>query len=716
MEPFHAKGPILNHYIVLFLAIFTLFTTPTAADGLLCTNYDVISTTQTIGSARYTTIKDNLAYVSTSSPSGLEIYDIQNPRSPKLLSRSESPWVNKLHIAGDYAFSATSSRNLAVFNIADPANPFLVDYVRFDEWIEDIATDGDNLFILFFELGLNIYDISGAPPENYDIQHTAHYEPANFTPSELAAHGNKVYLVSETELRILDTSDAFNPVPLGTLQTTFKNGPYGIKLFDQTIVIKASDPRFISIDVSDPQNPTQTTVIENDSLPSSNGFHFTENRFYQSGHSDGLAVYDISNLADINQLGFLRLPSNGSSFQLDTDPNHPGLGYISNLGSGLTLVDLNTVPAQPPIIQTVPTESVAGHDTADDLLAVVTVIHPDSNWYYDLNLYNAPDLLNPELLSTTRLSNSTANIQLAGNIAYMLTRDQNWGTDLHLYSIADQSNPVPVAIYNLESSIREYLIVDSIAYLATNDELQVVDFSNPSTPVLLGSHPLPQNPNQIILEGSTLFLAGTGLLSSYDVSDPTNPALIYQGSLPGGSATIDVQGQYAYVSWWGPENPSASGEYETGFKIIDISNPKNPTLLTYFHDSGLSCEALTIIDNTLYCANRWGGISIYDVTDPLAPSKITSYGSLGNPDGIEVNIKNQTAKIQGNRISILDLSNDCGPCPNDYTNDGIINSSDIFAFINLFKQQDPIADRTFDGHWDFYDISSFLTDIAQGCP
>ena len=67
-------------------------------------------------------------------------------------------------------------------------------------------------------------------------------------------------------------------------------------------------------------------------------------------------------------------------------------------------------------------------------------------------------------------------------------------------------------------------------------------------------------------------------------------------------------------------------------------------------------------------------------------------------------------------ISIIDLSDQCGPCRADFTNDGTLDSFDISAFITAFSISDPIADLNNDQRWNFFDVSEFLTAFAAGCP
>ena len=56
------------------------------------------------------------------------------------------------------------------------------------------------------------------------------------------------------------------------------------------------------------------------------------------------------------------------------------------------------------------------------------------------------------------------------------------------------------------------------------------------------------------------------------------------------------------------------------------------------------------------------------------------------------------------------------PCPADFTNDGLLNFSDVSAFLDAFGSNNPTADFTNDGSYNFLDISAFLLTYAAGCP
>lgn len=55
-------------------------------------------------------------------------------------------------------------------------------------------------------------------------------------------------------------------------------------------------------------------------------------------------------------------------------------------------------------------------------------------------------------------------------------------------------------------------------------------------------------------------------------------------------------------------------------------------------------------------------------------------------------------------------------CQADLNNDGQLNFFDVSAFLTALANQDSAADFTGDGQWNFFDVSAFLAAFAAGCP
>ncbi len=57
-----------------------------------------------------------------------------------------------------------------------------------------------------------------------------------------------------------------------------------------------------------------------------------------------------------------------------------------------------------------------------------------------------------------------------------------------------------------------------------------------------------------------------------------------------------------------------------------------------------------------------------------------------------------------------------GDCPADVNGDGVLNFTDVSAFVAAFSVQDPAADFSGDGVINFVDVSAFVAAFTAGCP
>jgi hypothetical protein len=123
------------------------------------------------------------------------------------------------------------------------------------------------------------------------------------------------------------------------------------------------------------------------------------------------------------------------------------------------------------------------------------------------------------------------------------------------------------------------------------------------------------------------------------------------GVAPDRVADVTAYGNYAYLSVRDPE-----GCYEAGFAVIDISDPANPTQVGFIDwtDGSFPGEGAHVINlNTKYFKGQIlvgnneicdeetgeGGLTIWDVTDPLAPVQLTAHA--GDPSAGEAGFPHQ---------------------------------------------------------------------------
>ncbi|MGI8407916.1 MAG: LVIVD repeat-containing protein [Actinomycetota bacterium] len=127
-----------------------------------------------------------------------------------------------------------------------------------------------------------------------------------------------------------------------------------------------------------------------------------------------------------------------------------------------------------------------------------------------------------------------------------------------------------------------------------------------------------------------------------DVRNPRKPKFLSSVELPGGSHTISVYPGTSII-YSSPGGLRNGGSLE---QIIDASDPKKMEVVSTFKPNELGCHDITFAraadgDTTLgFCAGG-GEVTIWDVTDPLAPIVISHgftpsffpHAAVPTPDG-----------------------------------------------------------------------------------
>ena len=184
---------------------------------------------------------------------------------------------------------------------------------------------------------------------------------------------------------------------------------------------------------------------------------------------------------------------------------------------------------------------------------------------------------------------------------------------------------LPVAVLALTTTI--------LSWLPHSGQAQAAEQSNT---------PAAQNPDlelvghlggeagKVVVEGNYAYLAQGIELTILDISDPATPYRLGYYLLPGFIKGLDVDNGYAYVGWGQCDwwfIYTCSG----GLKILDISDPVHPFEVSSY---GLpnSGSGLTVAGKYAYVLwqaadsyyHSWGGLKILDIADPAAPAEVGS--------------------------------------------------------------------------------------------
>ena len=224
---------------------------------------------------------------------------------------------------------------------------------------------------------------------------------------------------------------------------------------------------------------------------------------------------------------------------------------------------------------------------------------------------------------------------------YICVTDQSFG--LHVVDITEPE--VPRIIGSIDTlyggqGIRADAVatIGSYAYVADigwglptrPGGLRVVDISNPANPSIVGVVD-PENAYAVSISGDRAFaightFGGPGSLYVIDISVPSAPVQV--GSVSGfGIGDVTVVGANAYA---------AVGL--TGLKIVDISNPAMPVVVSTLDTPGEAWDVV-VVGSYAYLADGVSGLQVVLVTNPRSPrivSSVDGSSSGGGGRGIAV--------------------------------------------------------------------------------
>lgn len=287
--------------------------------------------------------------------------------------------------------------------------------------------------------------------------------------------------------------------------------------------------------------------------------------------------------------------------------------------------------------------------------------------------------------------NFTSDVAISGNYAYVAAT----AAGLKIVDISNPLNPTIAGEYLTNNWNRQVIIKDNKAYLLSsfypNSDLEIIDIVNPASPAKLGSIPL-NNVGRMCLSGSYVFVANQespspsglyGSLSILDISNPSNIKTIGNCAVNGGPFMVDINNNYAYLA--------AKGG---GVVIVDINSISLPQPVTYYN-SGFLAYDVKVLGQYLYVADRnpnWpdkGALRIIDISNPNNPTELNSFNTGGECRGISIKFPYIFIADGPNGIRVLNVTdiNNITEIGNYSTNDLSVNDvyvSDNYAYAVTF--------------------------------
>ena len=268
-----------------------------------------------------------------------------------------------------------------------------------------------------------------------------------------------------------------------------------------------------------------------------------------------------------------------------------------------------------------------------------------------------------EYPGNTRHSVEAVTLSADGNTLYSAGYVFTDGT-FHVVDISDPANPSLTGSFNLpEGRINHKVVLSAdgqTAYVATDrDGLLILNISDPTNPTLVGSFDTLGRTVDVTLSAdeNTAYVAVHAQsdripatddnrgLQIINISTPAHPTPVGSFNTLGDANVVKLSadGQTAYVLESDP--PGTRIEIDNNLKIINISDPANPTLTgTLDFEAAAQDVELSADESTAYVAGGMAGLRIINIRNRANPT-LTGTLDFSYSNGIDLSPDGQTAYL-----------------------------------------------------------------------
>ncbi|WP_298933580.1 hypothetical protein [uncultured Ramlibacter sp.] len=605
------------------------------------TSPTLVGTYDTSGSAEGVTVSGSYAYVADNY-AGLLTIDISNPANPTLVG-TYNPSGNAMAVtvSGSYAYVADGSAGLRIIDISNPASPTLVGTYATNGSANGVTVSGSYAYVAEGGVGVRIIDISN--PASPTL--VATYDTSGNAVG-VAVSGNGVYV-----------ADGDSGLQVFTFKTAFSSNSDTVSL---TIAPVADTP---SITAASTDEDTQTAaglVISRNAADGAEVSHFkisgiTSGSLYLNDGTTAIANGSFISYAQAHA-GLKFTPganstANGSfNVQASTSASDAGLGgstatatiAVTAVADAPTL-DASASPALPGLVEDTASAPVNG-STAGSFLVSSLIDSAGA-----LHNFSDADGDAPGIAITGVNANGTLYFSINGGATWAAVGAvsdasarvlyADAGTLLHFQPDANYSGSLADAI-SFKTWDR------SGGY--TNGQAGVQLSTEPSG--LAGTYNTGGDSLGVALSGSYAYVADGGAgLRIIDISNPANPTLVGTYNTSGTARSVAVSGSYAYVADGG-----------AGLRIINISNPANPTLVGTYDTDGIA-NGVAVNGSYAYVADDAAGLTIINISNPANPTLVATYATSGNAMGVAVSGSYAYVTESDLGVRILDISDPASP-------------------------------------------------------
>ncbi|HEQ98515.1 MAG TPA: T9SS type A sorting domain-containing protein [candidate division Zixibacteria bacterium] len=454
-----------------------------------------------------------------------------------------------------------------------------------------------------------------------------------------------------------------------------------------------------------------------------------QNIYLADGYG-GLKIIDVSNIENPLLLG--ELATDDYCYDVRVMGQ---FAYIADGLEGLLIADISD-PGNPRLINSYPVDDEA---TALEIRGSQVFL---ANGGAGLKIF---DISNPEnivLVGGAADTDCLIDIDLDGDYAYLAAQSDG----LQIIDISNPADPVSVEMPFDQQGALGVDVEGNYAYLSYGNRLglRIFDISDPLNARLVESIEVPGSTLGVTAFGSYVFVAGVAAgLQIIDVYDPGEPYIAGEYATPGKIFDIDADADYIYAArtGWGigksriqivkysesgfetlselefdgpdvtdlqiDENYLYLVEYGTGFHIVDVNNPENPSLTGSLPISGRPLSLHTV-GETAFIGTDAAGLLMVDITSKTSPALLGAYNGIGPIYGIVSDQQYAYLADANSGLKIVDITDPQNPVlagsldidgsARDLELDGdliyLVDSKNGLQVINILDPQNPILQQS----------------------
>ena len=484
-------------------------------------------------------------------------------------------------------------------------------------------------FLIFVSLVLNGPGLLAQDSKNMTL--LGNYGRGEGESKSCFAAGSIAYYGLGNKVQIVSFSNPASPLKVGSLIVTdvveslVRTSING----NQYLVVSGGSSMWI-IDIKNPTIPSLVSSVLVAPGTVCEGIATSGTYAYVASGGAGLKIYDISTPASP-----LLVSSIDSLAYCESVVISGQYAYVA-AGSRSHILDISN-PAAPLYVGQITGYSGNYHQFINVRSGYAYVCDYNAG----LEVINITNPANPVNVMEVPTGYRTADIIFDGNYGYVAVGDSG----VSIYNFVNPASPVLVS--KIQTIGRAaWLSYGAISiggtptgHIYVSDRypvagLSAINVSNPAVPVTAAfvsavSSPTGTSFTPFYTNGKVYVPYGIAGLRILDVSSPSSPTLLSTTPLGGDSREVIVKGNYAYVA-----------ALDSCVHVIDISNASSPVYVKKIPTS--RARGIALNGNYAYVATRDSGLVILNLTDPSAP--VWS----GNVRGLDI----ENVAVAGNIIGL----------------------------------------------------------------